>query len=269
MRRDTSNNLPESLAVWPAGEKPFASAEDADFPTLTYYLPSAEHRTGQSVLILPGGGYEMVATPKEGHRPAQLLAAHGIAAAVLEYRHAPQRHPVPLADAQRALRVIRQKAKENQLDPVRVGCMGFSAGGHLAGLLATQPDVPEARIGDALDRISCRPAFFIMIYPVVSFSHCSAHSGSCRNLLGTDVPAELAERLSIEKAVTTDTPPCFIAHGQTDDAVPVENALLLYRALTNHGIPATMHLFDSTGHGFGLGANHLWGRLLLEWLEKQ
>jgi len=143
MIREASINLPESLEVWPDGKKPFASSDDADFPTLTYYLPSEECRTGQTVLVLPGGGYGMVSTPKEGHRPAQFLAAHGIAAAVLEYRHSPQLHPVPLLDAQRALRMVRQKAVENKLDPDKVSCMGFSAGGHLSGSLATQPVVPE------------------------------------------------------------------------------------------------------------------------------
>ena len=266
MRRDPSMNLPESIELWPEGKKPFSSSDDADFPTLTYYLPSYEYRTGQTVLIIPGGGYQMVSTPKEGHRPAQLLAAHGIAAAVLEYRHAPQRHPVPLVDAQRALRMIRQKAIENQLDPDRVGCMGFSAGGHLSGSLATQPEVPEGLIGDALDTVSFIPDFFIMIYPVVSFTHPSSHFGSRENLLGTDASPELSEQLSIEKAVTAKTPPCFIYHGQADHVVPVENSILLYQALTQHGVPATMHLYENDDHGIGLAGNLPWGRLLLDWL---
>ena len=269
MRCENSINLPQTIPVWPAGHIPFASPDDGVFPRLTFYLPSAEHRTGQTVLIFPGGGYEMVSTPKEGHRPAQLLAAHGIAAAVLEYRHAPQRHPVPLTDAQRALRMVRQKAIEHGLDATKVGCMGFSAGGHLAGSLATQPEVKEGRIGDALDTISFKPDFFIMIYPVVSLTSPYSHFGSRGNLLGPNASAEQAERLSIEKAVTSDTPPCFIIHGQNDDAVPVNNSLLLYRALTEHGVTATMHLYEKTGHGFGLGVNHPWGRALIEWLALQ
>ena len=268
MIREASINLPESLTVWPEGKKPFASTDDADFPTLTYYLPSAEYRTGQTVLVIPGGGYGMVSTPKEGHRPAQLLAVNGIAAAVLEYRHLPQHHPVPLLDAQRAMRILRQKAIENQLDPNKIGCMGFSAGGHLSGSLATQPVVQEGLIGDALDSISCMPNFFIMIYPVVSFTAPCSHFGSRDNLLGVNAPKELVEQLSIEKSVTAETPPCFIYHGQADDVVPVENAILLYQALTQHGVPATMHLYENEVHGGGLGNNHPWGRLLLEWLAK-
>lgn len=267
MRRSPSINLPKTINLWPEGKKPFASAADEDFPTLTCYLPSDEFRTGQTVLIFPGGGYEMVSSPKEGHRPAQFLAAHGIAAAVLEYRHAPQRHPVPLMDAQRALRMVRQKAVENGLDINKIGCMGFSAGGHLAGSLATQPEVQEGRVGDALDTVSFRPDFFVMIYPVVSFVSPCSHFGSRDNLLGKDAPLKTAEKLSIENAVTAQTPPCFIAHGQKDTAVPVENAILLYQALTKHNVPATMHLFEKDAHGFGLGDNHPWGRLLLDWLK--
>lgn len=269
MRATPSINLPQTLPVWPEGRVPRASSDDADLPRLTWYLPSDEFRTGATVLILPGGGYEMVSTPKEGHRPAQWLAAHGTAAAVLEYRHAPQRYPVPLLDAQRALRIVRQQAQQNGLDPASVGCLGFSAGGHLAGLLATQPTLPERLFGDDLDSIPCRPDFFIMIYPVVCLSATCAHTGSRTNLLGPDAPPKQAEELSIEHAVTVTTPPCFIIHGQTDSTVPVENALRLYQALTQHGVAATMHLFEDTGHGFGLGANHPWGTLLIDWLARR
>ena len=268
MIRDASINLPESLEIWPDGKKPFASTDDADFPTLTYYRPSAEYRTGQSVLVIPGGGYGMVATAKEGHRPAQFLATHGITAAVLEYRHLPQQHPVPLLDAQRAMRILRQKAIDNGLDPNKVGCMGFSAGGHLSGSLATQPVVPEGLIGDALDTAPCNPNFFIMVYPVVSFTASCSHFGSRDNLLGPNPPEALCKQLSIEKAVTSRTPPCFIYQGQADTVVPAENSILLYQALTQHGVPATMHLYENEDHGGGLGNNHPWGRLLLEWLAK-
>lgn len=137
MKARESINLPQQLPLWPGEASPLTSAEDGELPRFTYYLPSDECRTGASVLILPGGGYGMVSSPKEGHRPAMYLSSHGIAAAVLEYRHAPQRHPVPLMDAQRGLRLLRSLASENGLDEARVGVLGFSAGGHLAGSLAT------------------------------------------------------------------------------------------------------------------------------------
>lgn len=227
MQSTPSINLPFDLPVWPENAKPFASSEDGDLPRLTVYLPSEEYRTGQIVLILPGGGYSMVSTPKEGHRPAQYLNAHGIAAAVLEYRHAPQRYPVPLCDAQRALKILRHYAASQSLNPHAVGIMGFSAGGHLAGSCATQAEVPETWVGDESDTLTCRPDFCILIYPVVSLTAAFSHFGSRDNLLGVPCDASLAEQLSIEKAVSP----------------------------------------EEGGHGFGMAANHEWGRALLKWLQ--
>lgn len=267
MNTDPAIHLPQSAPVWPSRPIPFASPEDGNLPTLTLYLPSEEYRTGQTVLILPGGGYGMVSSAKEGHRPAQYLNAHGIAAAVLEYRHAPQRHPVPLCDAQRALRRVRHWAGEHGLNKNQVGIMGFSAGGHLAGSLSTQPEVPESRGGDAADGEPFLPDFTILLYPVVSFTAPHSHFGSRDNLLGIPCDPELAEQLSIEKAVTDQTPPMFIAHAQDDGAVPVANALDLASALTQKGVPAELHVYPEGGHGFGLAANHPWGPALLNWLN--
>lgn len=264
-----SINLPESVAVWPADRTPLATEHDIGLPRLTYYLPDSENRTGQSVLVLPGGGYGMVSTPKEGHRPAQLLAAHGIAAGVLEYRHAPSRFPVPLIDAQRGMRQLRALAVKNGLRADRVGVMGFSAGGHLTGLVATQPSHPAGLVGDDLDAISCAPDFAAPIYPVVSFVEPWSHFGSANNLLGEAHDPALARQFSIEKIITPRTPPMFIAHGQADDIVPPANAIALYTALTEHGVPATLHIWEGDKHGFGLGANHPWGRALLDWLDKR
>jgi acetyl esterase/lipase len=268
MQAHPSINLPQSLAVWPDQQKPFAGPDDQDFPRLTYYLPSEEHRTGQTVLILPGGGYGLVSTAKEGHRPAQLLCAHGIAAAVLEYRHSPQRWPVPLLDAQRALRICRRKALEHGLDAAQVGVMGFSAGGHLAGTLAMHPEHPESRIGDEIDAVSCRPDFQILIYPVVSFEQPFSHFGSRDNLLGKPANPDLIQRLSLENLVDADSPPAFILHAQDDDSVLPQNSLLLAQSLTGHGVKTELHLIPDGGHGFGLAANLPWGRWLLEWLAE-
>lgn len=267
MNTTPSNNLPVLLPVWPENHVPFNSPEDGELPRLTIYLPSDEHRTGQTVLILPGGGYGMVSTPKEGHRPAQYLNAHGIAAAVLEYRHAPQRHPVPLCDAQRAIRLLRNWAGQNGLDNQKIGVMGFSAGGHLAGSLATQADVSEALIGDEFDAIFCKPDFAVFVYPVVSLTAPFSHFGSRDNLLGVPCDPEAAVNLSIEKAVTPETPPAFIVHAQNDGAVPVANALALTAALTEQDVKAALHIYPEGGHGFGLAANHPWGPQLLAWLE--
>lgn len=259
-------NLPAAMPLWPAGRTPFATPEDAGLPTFTYYLPSSEYRTGQSVLILPGGGYWLVSTPKEGHRPAQLLAANGIAAAVLEYRHAPSRHPVPLIDAQRAMRLLRDLAVKNGLRADRVGVMGFSAGGHLAGTVATQPAHAGGVVGDGLDSVSPAANFAALIYPVVSLVEPWSHFGSANNLLGEPHDPALAASLSVEKNITPDTPPMFLAHMQGDGGVPCQNSLALYEALTARKVPAALRIYEGEGHGFGLAANHPWGRDLLEWL---
>ncbi len=268
MQTTISENLPFAINVWTENSAPESSATDNGLPRLTYYLPSGEFRTGQSILVCPGGGYQMVSTPKEGHRPAQFLSANGIAAGVLEYRHAPQRHPIPLMDAQRALQIMRQRAGQTEgLSPDAVGCLGFSAGGHLAGTLATHQPLKTNVQSDALGAVRSQPNFLAMIYPVVSLIAPCAHLNSRNNLLGDQCAPELLESLSIELAVDKDTPPCFIAHGQADENVLPENALRLYQSLTRFGVPATMHLYENDGHGFGMGANHPWAHALLEWLS--
>lgn len=266
MESAPSHNLPVQLALWPEGTLPFAGPEDGELPRLTLYRPSAEYRTGQTVLILPGGGYQRVSTEKEGHRPAMMLASRGHAAAVLEYRHSPARHPVPLADAQRAMKLLRSDTRTSGLDPGAIGVMGFSAGGHLAGLLATQPPVSLPCAPDAVEAESGRPAFAALIYPVASFCEPFSHAGSREALLGPDAEGPLRGQLSLERAVSESTPPMFIAHGQADESVPPENALSLYTALCRASVPADLHIYHGAGHGFGLGDNHVWGRDLLEWL---
>jgi len=266
MESAPSHNLPVRLPLWSEGPLPFAGPEDGELPRLTLYRPSAEYRTGQTLLILPGGGYQRVSTEKEGHRPAMMLASRGHAAAVLEYRHSPARHPVPLADAQRAMKLLRSDARTSGLDPEAIGVMGFSAGGHLAGLLATQPPVSLACAPDPVEAESGRPAFAALIYPVVSFCEPFSHAGSREALLGPEAEGPLRAQLSLERAVSESTPPMFIAHGQADKGVPPENALSLYTALCRVSVPADLHIYHGAGHGFGLGANHVWGRDLFEWL---
>lgn len=262
-------NSPVRAAVWPEGKRPLPSEADGNFPAITFYMPSIECRTGQSVLLLPGGGYHMVSLPNEGHRPAQWLCSQGIAAAVLEYRHHPQQFPVPLLDAQRGLRLLRQKAIEFELDPNQVGTMGFSAGGHLAGLLALHEELPEGKVADSADALSCHPDFAALIYPVILLTEeIRGNIMSKDALLGNNAPLERQQALSINYMVRPQMPPVFVAHGQFDGCVPVQDSVRLYQAMLAAGAPCELHLYPDFPHGIGLGFRHAWADALRSWLDK-
>jgi acetyl esterase/lipase len=218
------------------------------------------------MVICPGGGYGMLAVAKEGHRIARFLSAQGHAAAVLENRYAPYRHPAPLIDAQRAIRTLRHHAAEWFIQPDQIGIMGFSAGGHLAGSTATQPQVEAGIVGDAIDQQSSRPDFAALIYPVISLNTQCAHSGSRINLLGPNENPKLAEQLSLENAVNDQTPPTLLVHTTEDGSVPTTNSILFYQALYKNKIPAEMHIYEKGDHGIGLADNHPWGQALLQWM---
>ncbi len=240
-------------------------------PTLDLYIPDANKATGAGVLILPGGGYQMLTLPGEGPAPAKFFLSHNVAAFVLRYRHGPQYHyPTPLLDAQRALRLILSRAQEYHVDPAKVGVFGGSAGGHLAALVATLYDnklMPEAPYTpDAVDALSAKPAFALLLYPVIDLtSDTVTHRGSRTNLTQND-PA-LYEALSPQKHVTRDTPPMFIVHGTNDFLVPVKNSLLLYEACLQARVPVEMHLLENAQHGFGMAAN-LRDQTVKEWPEQ-
>lgn len=262
------DGLPLTFPLWEK-ETPFAGEALPGLPRLTLYLPSEELNSGQAVIICPGGGYGCLCVPKEGHRIARFLSSHGHAAAVLENRYAPYRHPVPLIDAQRALRTLRHKAESWQIDPDRIGIMGFSAGGHLAGSAATLPCFDQGLVHDSIDTQSSRPDFAILVYPVISLTHQSAHIGSRDNLLGQEHATGLAEQLSLENAVTGQTPPTLLIHTNEDASVPPEHSLLFYQALREHKVPAELHIYEKGAHGIGLAENHPWGAAALRWLAKR
>jgi acetyl esterase/lipase len=242
---------------------------DPTVPTLDAYLVQTS-TPGPAVLIFPGGGYVHLSTQKEGKDIALMFNAHHISAFVLRYRHAPRYHaPIPLEDAQRAMRLIRSKAAEDHIDPHRLGVLGFSAGGHLAAILATEPDAPDIHAPDPIDRLSARPDFAALLYPVITFTdNAAVHKGSRDALVGKDQAQWAA--LSAEKRVTKETPPIFLAHAKTDKTVPVENSLLFFQACQNAGVPAELHIFPSGPHGFGLAPNNpvlsVWPDLLLHWM---
>jgi len=225
-----------------------------------------------AVVICPGGGYRNLASNHEGRQIASYMNSLGVAAFVLRYRLGPRyHHPVELGDAQRAIRTLRFHAAEWQLDPSRIGIVGFSAGGHLAMTTSTLFDAGDSRATDATDRVGSRPDFVVLGYPVISMVAPWTHKGSRQNLLG-DTPDEIvAKKLSGELAVTKQTPPTFIFHTADDPAVPVENSLHYFLALKQAGVPSEMHVFEHGPHGVGLANDNPalspWSTLLATWMR--
>lgn len=223
-------------------------------PRLTIFRP--DRPNGGAVLVTPGGGYRWVVVDKEGYEIARWLSARGFTVFVLFYRLPGEGWAagpdVALADAQRAMRVIRARARDFAVDPARVAAMGFSAGGHVCADLAARFDQRIAAPVDAVDSLSARPFCAAPIYPVISMRAPHAHPGSRRQLLG-EAPSPAREAAhSPDLAVPANAPPHFILHAEDDDVVPVDNALLLRAALKARGVAVETHLFAGGGHGFGL-----------------
>ena len=216
-----------------------------------YLLSGARGGSRAAIVVLPGGGYGGRA-PHEGEPIARWLNSLGIASFVLHYRVAPYRHPYPLLDAQRAVRLVRHKAGEWGIDPHRIGVLGFSAGGHLAATLSTHFDAGDPNATDPVERQSCRPDLAILCYPVITFAAPYTHQGSVNNLLGPEPDPDLVQSLSLETRVTAETPPVFLWHTADDAAVPVENSLLFASALSRHKVPFALHIFPHGRHGLGL-----------------
>jgi acetyl esterase/lipase len=257
--------------LWPDGAPGAVGSEEADRPTLSIYLPERSQATATGVVVCPGGGYRTLAMDHEGDQVARWLSSLGVAAFVLKYRLGPRyRHPAPLQDVQRAIRSVRYRAEELRVSPQRIGVWGFSAGGHLAATAATHFDAGNALAADPVERLSCRPDFVILAYPVISFSTEYAHKGSRDFLLGPDPNPELVESLSLEKRVTAATPPTFLFHTTEDRAVPPENSVLFYLALRKAGVPAELHIYERGRHGVGLAPDDpvlsTWASRLKDWL---
>lgn len=250
---------------------------DVQIPDIAVYLPSKRFATGQAVVICPGGGYGILAYDLEGTDIARYLNSIGVAGIVLKYRlpvfgNTVEPHKAPLMDAQRALRLVRFNAPGWNIDTSKIGVMGFSAGGHLASTLGTHFDTGSRTSADSVERMSSRPDFMILMYPVISFTDASTHAGSRDALLGKNAEKTQIEYYSNELQVTNDTPPAFFVHADDDKTVPVENTLLMYKALRAHNIPAELHILSEGKHGFGLGVgnDHIasWSNNLRLWLGK-
>ncbi|HOQ59071.1 MAG TPA: alpha/beta hydrolase [Vicinamibacterales bacterium] len=272
----------EPVVLWPEGVPgalPGAGAEAVEEgglvsnvhqPTLTPYLAPEGRRTGAAVIICPGGGYTRLAVDHEGVAPARWLNGLGVSAFILKYRLKEYGHPAPLRDVLRAVRTVRANAASFDVDPARIGVMGFSAGGHLAASSGTLFDAPEGRTGAALDRVSARPDFLILVYPVIQLNTPFTHAGSRQALVGASPAPGLVDALSLDTRVTKDTTPAFLVHGGTDTGVPPENSLAFYAALRRAGVPAELHIYEKGAHGFGLrpglGPVSDWPRRCAEWL---
>jgi acetyl esterase/lipase len=269
---DTAHGDREFHLLWPDGAPGAVGTEPVDKPKITVYRAPADRASGAAVVVCPGGGYRVVAADHEGRQIAEWLNSLGVSAFVLQYRLGERyRHPAPLHDAQRAIRMVRSRAKEWGVDPNRIGILGFSAGGHLASTAATHFDDGRPDAADPVEREGSRPDFAVLCYAVISLVDPVAHAGSRRSLLGDPADPALVDLLSNERQETARTPPTFLWHTADDAGVPVENSLLFFEALRKAGVPAELHVFPHGRHGLGLApgdpAVSQWPRLCAVWME--
>lgn len=241
-------------------------------PTLSIFLPKKTKLNKAAVIIFPGGGYQHLAIDKEGTKVAEWFNSLGIAAIVVKYRLPSDKimknkNIGPLQDAQEAVRYVRQNASKYNIDANKIGILGFSAGGHLASTLATHYD---DKIYESSSKVSARPDFSLLIYPVISMQNDITHKGSQISLLGENPSHELRDSFSNEKRINAQTPPTFLVHATDDTTVLPENSINFYLALKNNGVPAELHIYEKGGHGFGLGVkdtSKFWTRDCEEWLK--
>jgi acetyl esterase/lipase len=270
------------IALWPEGVPNLRSdlgpeqveegrVTHVTTPTLFHRSPTAGTANGTAVILCPGGGYGSLSLDFEGTTYATWLSQLGVTTFVLKYRLREYGHPAPLQDVLRAVRLVRSRAVEFGINPERIGVMGSSAGGHLAASAGTLFDQPAGRTGAPLDAVSGRPDFLILMYPVISMTSAATHAGSRSALLGTAPSPELLRLMSLELQVTSATPPTLLIHTQEDTAVPIENSILFFQALTRVGVPAEFYAFEHGPHGIGMNPGHGtasdWPHRAEEWLR--
>jgi acetyl esterase/lipase len=259
----------ETIYLWEKGSANDLPTEESERPKIEIYLPQDARTSRPAIVICPGGGYYAIAEDHEGKQVAELFAARGIVSAVLFYRHRTHQHPAPYADACRAMRLMRKNAAKYGVDAAKIGIMGFSAGGHLASTVATQPELYKDPLDELAKSVSARPDRVILGYPVITFGE-HGHMGSKDNLLGKNADPALIEQLSNHKQVTASTPPVFLFHTADDSAVPVQNSLFFAQACVDHKVPVELHIFPKGRHGVGLAMDDpklkIWPQNLLSWL---
>lgn len=261
----------DTLRLW-QGRAPGAKGDEPkDTPSLAVFRP--DNPCGSAILVLPGGGYTFLAD-HEGSAYAQFLNRYGVTAFVLSYRLSPNGYwyPAPFLDATRAMRLIRFRAKEWGIDPERIGVIGSSAGGHLAGLLATRFDKGDPKAADPIDRVSSRPNFAVLCYAALIFG-AGKPMGAGQWVTGPGASSGTIEEISAERHVSSECPPCFLLHTNDDNLVSPQNSQIFADALKAKGVKAEVHYYPSGGHGIGLGGApnasnlHPWTGELVRWLR--
>lgn len=251
------NGMPNSNGI--DKSQPFDDSKQNFKPSIRVFLPEKSQSTGRAVVCCPGGGYSHLAMEHEGYDWANFFNERGIALIVLKYRMPHANTDVPISDAKEAIRLVRENASAWNINPKKVGIMGSSAGGHLATTIATHSDSITA------------PNFQILFYPVVTFDYKYTHKGSRHNLIGEKASNEFVELYSNERQVTSLTPPAIMLLSDDDTVVPSQNSVNYYLALRKNGVKATMHIYPSGGHGWGIRQNFKYHNEMMNdlsaWLE--
>jgi len=245
---------------------------DISIPTYTVFQPKVQNDKKSAVVIFPGGGYSITASGHEGSDIAKSFNEVGITAILIKYRipsdrTMPNREIGPLQDAQQAMLITRENAEKWNIDPNKIGIIGFSAGGHLASTLGTH--YTDALITNPKNT-SLRPDFMILGYPVISFQDSLTHMGSRDNLIGKNPSKEKKDFYSNELQITKNTAPSFLFHASDDNAVKVMNSVLFYQSLIAHGVKSEIHIYQNGGHGFGLinkTTKDLWMESCRNWMR--
>jgi len=269
----------EKIFLYPSTEKVTIDGfeKDTEPPFFYYFKASPDSANGSAILICPGGGYANLADQHEGNDIAKYFNNLGYDAFVLHYRlnNSQQQghtYPAQYNDVTTAMRIIKSRAKDWKLDPDKIGVIGFSAGGHLASTLGTMLKSGDSKSKNVAERFSTRPAFMILIYPVISMSSRYAHQGSRENLLGKNPQTSLMDSLSTEKRVTAMTPPTFLVFSEDDNVVDAQNGIMFYQALKKEGVNSTLHIYDHGGHGYGMAPKdpvlNTWPWLCAQWLKR-
>lgn len=276
-RENISQSTGEEIQLWPEnipdGPGPQGSeivtdkgsVTNVSKPRLIVHRPN--NPNGMAVLVISGGGYAHIELGKESTPAADWLQSEGVTTFELVYRlpqEGWQTTNVPFEDAQRAMRIIRKHAHKYGIDPNNIGVLGFSAGGHLAGMIAVDPDKTYYSPVDEIDNLSARPAFAGLIYPVITMMPPFNKTHAKKSILGTDPSEKKESSYSVELLVNSSTPATFLAQAEDDPISPVENSKLMYKALRKANVPAEIHLFKEGGHGWGMGKP---GTAVAEWPE--